>query len=151
MEISQPERYLVPGAFKVDHLLSVMPILFWYFSNFWLSYPTAQPTFLLPPRAETRERGPRAESFPRCYCPNTICWCVVQVLRQEEYVCYPINQDNGSDGIAIRIYWQSYPQVLLPHSPIIAMLSKDLQVTGIENHEEQKRFAEKTGGNVITS
>ena len=31
----------VPGAFKLDHLQPVEPILFWNFSNFWLSCPRA--------------------------------------------------------------------------------------------------------------
>ena len=32
----------VPGAFKLDHLQPFKPILFWNFSNFWLSYPRGQ-------------------------------------------------------------------------------------------------------------
>ena len=53
MEFSQPECEIgisVPGAFKLDHLQPVEPILFLQISNFSLFYTGGQ--FLLPQRGE---------------------------------------------------------------------------------------------------
>ena len=56
MEFSKPEWDTgdsATGAFKLDYLQPVKPILLWNFSNFWLSYPRAH--FLITPGGKMRK------------------------------------------------------------------------------------------------
>ena len=83
MEFSQPEwdrGDSVPGASKLDHLQPVKPILFWNFSNFWLSYWGVPIPYY--PRKMRKWNSPNLSKTEGFECKGHSNWTICNHLSQ---------------------------------------------------------------------